>query len=551
MKLHKTVAGLRPGRSRFDNSYYKTFDCEMGTLYPIMCDLYLPGDHVKIGSEVLVRMNPLIAPIMHRIDIKAEYFAVPLNIMWPKPIYYDEDGNDMYPGEQDPGSWQEFITGGVKGKYGSDTVHPHPKWIPTNNSGLYSLWDYFGFPLGKILNDGIAPWPKRAYNICYNEYYRAQDYIDPVEVDSEELRKRCYEKDYFTSALIELQRGIAPSVPLTGQGGLLFENDNIGELTLAGFTIAGSSPASNNPSSYQSLNTHTRRPEVGTYPAIPVQDLIVKPGEGLLNAKINMENVSTFELRDLRWIAQIQKHLERSMRSGARYAEHIQAHWSVNTGDARIHRPEFIGSVRQPIIISEVLQTSRTEDGQNPQGTMAGHGISAANFNVGSYYCRDYMVIIGLMSIVPKPAYQQGINRQWLYKDRFDYPTPELVNVGEQEIFNSEIMVTADESWNKGIFGYQGRYDEHRIKHNMVCGRIRNDAPQSLGFWQLARLFDENNPPILNKEFLEINDDVRYLAVQKEADGSNVKPFIVTYGNRIRRTAPLPVQGTPGLLDHH
>jgi hypothetical protein len=120
-----------------------------------------------------------------------------------------------------------------------------------------------------------------------------------------------------------------------------------------------------------------------------------------------------------------------------------------------------------------------------------------------------------------------------------------LVQLGEQEVFNTELYVTGDASFNKGIFGYQGRYDEHRVKQNLVCGSVRNTASQSLGFWQLARYFDPAHPPALNKEFLDMNDDQRYSAVQ------NKPGWIVTFGNRVKRIAPLPVVGTPGYVDHH
>jgi hypothetical protein len=506
MKPFLNVAGNRPRRSVFDNSYYKIFDCKLGQLIPVMCDYYLPGDHVSIGVEALIRANPLIAPLMHRIDMKYEVFAVPIRLLWPKPDYKDDEGNSLgyIP---DVSSFEDFITGGVTGKL----APVPPKWMP-DDAGVHSLWDYFGFPLG--VKVPIAVWPKRAYNIVYNEYYRAQDFEDPVDLDDEALKLSKWEKDYFTSALINTQRGVSPSVPISGQASATF----VGPWAQVYHNDAALNV------NYVGGEVHTATlPDFRTW---------------LNKNNVDMSSVGTFDENDLRWIRQIQRHLELSMRAGSRIAEHTLAHWGVNMGDARINRPEFVGSVRSPVIISEVLQTSETTS-QAAQGTMAGHGISTSQTRVGSYYCREHTIILGIMRLMPKPVYQQGINRQWLYETRFDYPTPELVNLGEQEIFNMELCATNNEAYNRGILAYQQRYDEHRVKNNMVCGMLRDTSPAPLPGWSLARIFDPANPPAMNLEFLEMVDDQRYSAVQ------SMPGWIVTFGNRIRRVAPLPMMGIP------
>jgi hypothetical protein len=530
MNPFKNIAGLNPRRSAFDNSYYKSFDCNLGQLIPVFGDLFLPGDSVKISVEALVRANPLIAPIMHRIDMKVDYFFVPLRIMWPKPEYTDMDGNPL-PYSKDTSSWEEFITGGVSGKL----TPAQPKWVPTDTS-LYSLWDYFGFPLG--IPVPVNPWLKRGYNMIYNEFFRPPDFANPIDLDRDgKAIIARWEKDYFTSALPYLQRGTAPSVSLTGS-------------TSAKFLGPTETNFSTNPTGfgmYMGMDSVSGSdPVLKQYLAYGGNDFV----KWLNDNRIDFNDVGTFDVNDLRYVTAIQKNLERSMRAGSRLTEQIYAHWGVHNGDARLQRPEYIGGMRSPIIISEVLQTSQTNP-NSPQGTMAGHGIGTANTRIGSYYCKEHGVIIGIMRLMPKPVYQQGVNRQWLYETRFDYPTPELVNLGEQEIYNMELFATRDDSFNKGVFGYIGRYDEHRVKQNMICGRLRTGAPQSIGYWHLARWFSgDPNPPALNNEFLLVRDDQRYSAVQ--GTPSDPMPgWIVTFGNRVRRVAPLPVVGTPGLMDHN
>ena len=525
MKTFHNIAGHKPRRSVFENSYYKVMDVNLCEIIPVMCDLFLPGDLVKISAEALVRAMPMVAPIMHRIDLKVDYYACPIRPMWPKPDYKDRNGDSLgY--TQDVSSWEEFITGGVTGK-----LEPvQPKWNP-QNTDVYSYWDYFGNPLDST-NVGFEPnaWQIRALNFVYNEYFRDQNFEDPVDLDDETIKIRKMEKDYFTSALQELQRGTAPSVPFVGNLPIRAEGMDY-TFGVIGGLIEGT--------------TNT----IGSLRTTPAQQIPIGNTGNQNTVEIpklyaDLSESVSFDVNDMRYIFAIQRHMERSMRAGSRLTEHVLAHWGVHNGDARLQRPEYIGGIRSPVIVSEVLQTSST-DGTSPQGNLAGHGIATSQTRVGTYYCKEHMVIIGLLSLMPKPVYQQGINRQWLYETRFDYPTPELVNLGEQEIFNCELVSTSDETWNRGIFGYQGRYDEHRVKQNQIVGRLRSTAPVSLEHWHLGRNFDYNALPALNKEFLEYKDDQRYSAYKGN------KGWLITYGNRIRRVAPLPIVGTPGRIDHN
>ena len=180
--------------SVFDLSYSKLFTGDMGYLYPVMHDEVMPGDKFKIANQMVIRMMPLVSPVLHEIDAYVHYFFVPYRLL-------DEN-------------WEEFITGGVDG---GDTSSL-PTWNPTGANGVGTLWDYMGMPVG-IVPTGTLPldYPKLAYNLIWNEYY-----MDPTlqtEVDittSQVLLLRNWEKDYFTSCLPWQQRGTAPALPIAG-----------------------------------------------------------------------------------------------------------------------------------------------------------------------------------------------------------------------------------------------------------------------------------------------------------------------------------------------
>ena len=215
----------------------------------------------------------------------------------------------------------------------------------------------------------------------------------------------------------------------------------------------------------------------------------------LQNNTVDLSTASTFDIADLRLAFQIQKWMERNARGGVRYTEFLRAHFGVAPRDERLHRPEYIGGSKSPVIMSEVLQTSST-DLTTPQGNLAGHGISAQDQFCGSYRAAEFGLIMGIMSIMPKPAYSQGINRQWLRRSKFDFFFPEFVGLSEQAIEQAEIYATDVASANTTIFGYQGRYDEMRTKDNMVVGEMRT----TFDYWHLARQF--SSAPLLNSSFI-------------------------------------------------
>ena len=191
--IFQQTAPLRPGRSVFNLSYQKKLTCDMGQLIPIMCDEVVPGDIFKIGNQAVVRFQPLAAPLMHEVNVFTHYFFVPYRILWD--------------------DWETFITGGVDG---NDTTAVLPRWTPFSAPQIGSLWDYMGFPT-LIKPTGRYPldFPRRAYYHIWNDYYRDETlqeeiditgtYYDP-ETDSYEqegrILNRCWEKDYFTSALL-------------------------------------------------------------------------------------------------------------------------------------------------------------------------------------------------------------------------------------------------------------------------------------------------------------------------------------------------------------
>lgn len=530
-RLFDTVKGLRVPRSAFNLSFDKAFDCEMGQLIPIMCEEVVPGDRFKIGNEMVIRFQPTVAPIPDEIVAKVDYFQVPNRLIFNDEI--DGVGNN----------WETFITKGFDG----DSTVPLPRWNVTKN-GVCSLWDYFGFPTGIVPRGNSAPlaFSKRAYNLVFNEFYRDENLQEEVDLDSEDVLYTNWSKDYLTSALLEQQRGPATALPVNTT--VTFDDED-----LTGYIYTEKSVPFSVPSGYTQTNAvHSLKGSAGgranwqaDFPStsssshkIETSALTVKTSSGQLQD--HLDAVSTaFNVSELRLAFQIQKWQERNARGGVRYTEFLQSHFGVHPRDDRLQRPQYLGGTRTPIITSEVLQHSESE--ATPLGTYAGKMMTADSNYVDTVNVVEYGWIIGILRIMPKARYTQGINRQHLRTSPFDYYFPEFANLSEQAIYNAEVFAGDDEDTNLGVWGYQGRFDEMRYKPSQICGNLRGN----LDYWTLARKFE--TLPNLNGDFVKCVPSKRIFAVQS----SETPACIVNFYNRIKALRPMPYIAQPGLIDHN
>ena len=564
LSIFQYVKDNRPAGNKFDLSYNKHLTTNFGILYPVLADECVPGDYWRIGAETAVRLQPLLAPLMDSIDITVDYFFVPYRLL------YDD--------------WQKFITGGKKGTFTgnlplypwarSDAGASNPEIMAAKNT----LWDALGLPLPSDINlvDKDAAYlekmktkplafPWLAYNMIHFYYYQDQNLTlsDAEEWDevpdepvaqspnppsynngsfckySNTLRNRAYVKDYFTSALPFQQRGTAPSLPLSGF--VPVSGVGVGEVT----TMA-SADGNTSLNVYAPGDTSRSNPNQIVSDGEPVMANFSISPEAQLG--VDLSTGGTFTVPELRTIFQIQKWMELNARAGSRYIEFLQAHFGISPTDETLQRPEFLGRIVQPVVISEVLQTSQSSD-TSTLGEFAGHGISYSSNFIDGYKVKEFGIVVGLMSIMPKSTYFQGINRQWLRRSRFDFYFPEFANLSEQGIYNAEIYVRDDttdpdedfvDTVNGEVFGFQGNNDEMRIKQNMVTGMMRD----TFDYWHLARKFA--TPPELNEDFITVKADdfKRVFAVQNE------DPFIVNFRNVLSVDRPMPAIPDPGLIDH-
>ncbi len=504
MSIFSKVQSTHVKSNTFDLGHQRKFSMEMGKLVPILCMETLPGDKFKINTSQLLRFAPLVAPVMHHVTCYTHYFFVPNRILW--------DG------------WKTFITGGDGNE--PQPVFPKVKFQAVTNG---TLADYLGLPQ---FNNSTAPeqefsaLPFAAYHNIYNEYYRDQNLIDEVDITLKDgintvtpflhMHQRAWQHDYFTSALPWTQKGSEAQIPL-------------GNITEAHFV----NDAMQWPSSFTKENLQVIPP---TDPAGSKGHLTAQAKNGTDQAVELRTQSST--INDLRRAFKLQEWLEKNARGGSRYNESILSHFGVKTSDSRLQRPEYLGGSGSPVQISEVLQTSETLSSVNtpntPQGNMSGHAISVGSSGNISHYCEEHGYIIGIMSVMPKTAYQQGIPKHFKKFDKFDYYFPSFAHLGEQPILNEELYLGND-GLNELTFGYTPRYAEYKYQSDTVHGEFRT----TLDKWHMGRKF--SNRPLLNQDFIDCTADEtnRIFAV---LTGEHM---YVHVNHQIKAKRKMPYFGTP------
>jgi len=516
MNIFNAVKQTRVKKSMFDLSHDVKLSCNMGELIPVLTMPVIPGDHVQLSGETLIRLAPVLAPLMHRIDATIHYFFCPNRILW--------------------GNWEKFITGSELFPGSVTAVPVLPQYDVQSASGqdpaFQRLADYMGVPptasIGYTvtsLTTPVSALPFAAYGRIWFEYYRDQNQILPgtyptllsdgvqvIDLGTVKLHNRAWEHDYFTSALPWAQKGANVEIPMsltTGLGG------SIGTTVTAsdGTNITGTQGAAY-------INTAPNSQFGALFNATTSKGMQIHAGT----------------INDLRKAYKLQEWLEKNARGGTRYKESLIAHWNVNSSDKRLQRPEYITGLKTPVIITEILNTTGPIQGTTgtQQGTMTGHGTAFNKGQAGTYFVEEHGYIMGILSVLPKTAYQQGIPKDFFKTDYLDFGFPEFAHLGEQPILEKEIG--AYTTTDPNIFGYTPRYAEYKFMLNRVCGDFRT----SLNYWHMGRIFAA--PPGLNQAFIESDPTTRIFSVTDPT----VQHLWIQVVHHIKALRPLPKFGTPG-----
>jgi hypothetical protein len=540
-------------RSRFDRSASVKTSFNVGDIVPFYVEEVLPGDTFQVKSSKVVRMQTLLTPMMDNVYLDTYYFFVPNRLVWQH--------------------WKEFCGENTESAWIPETEYNIPQLVSPATDGwkVGSIADYFGIPTG-VPGLSVNALPFRAYALIMNEWFRDQNLQDPLVVPLDDstvtgvntgtfvtdvakgglpyIASKYH--DYFTSCLPSPQKGPDVTIPVAQAGNypVVPRADTVPSSLLGSQTYTASfigDPFSVSATRGIAFNTSTgvqsslasgSGTSVGE--ALPVINNLWAVADS---------NAQAATINQLRLAFQIQKFYEQQARGGSRYTEVVRSFFGVTSPDARLQRPEYLGGNRVPINVNQVVQQSGTESTGTPQGTVVGMSQTTDSHEDFIKSFTEHGFIIGVMVARYDHTYQQGLNRMWSRKDKFDYYWPVFANIGEQAVKNKEIFATGSAAGSKDeeVFGYQEAWADYRYKPSQVTGEMRSQYEQSLDVWHLAD--DYAQLPTLSDSWIredKTNVD-RVLAVTSKVSNQLFADVYVTnYATR-----PMPMYSVPGLIDHH
>nr|WNN13214.1 MAG: major capsid protein [Microviridae sp.] len=540
-------------RSVFDRSHvYKTTFNE-GQLIPYFVDEVIPGDTFTLNPVEFCRLATPVVPFMDNIYIESFFFFVPSRLVYDKWV-------NLCGEQENPEDSTDYL-------------------VPTvslTGDMTNKLPDYMGIACasGTFNNISVNCLPFRSYWLIWNEWFRDENLQKSVKISKGETNtvlepmgqstanpnyglpsgvKNWYDPaprgkryDYFTGALPWPQKGPAVDLPL-GQTAALTVDDNASLTMPAGYLGANSSSSQVDNGFFPTNLSLNSLSSFGfnNYQTNTIHGVGANPKEfplkGVNGVSVDLSSATSITINSLRQAFMLQRYYEIDARGGTRYTEKLQAHFGVTNPDARLQRPEFLGSHSSMMNINPVTQTSST-DSTTPQGNLAAYGLNAQRYHAFTKSFSEFGYVIGLINVRADLTYQQGINKMWLRSDVLDFYWPSFAHLGEQAIENIEIYCQGNDD-DKKVFGYQERYAEYRYKPSLITGQFRSTYKEPLDIWHLSQKFA--TLPTLSDEFIQDHPPIsRVVAVP------SYPHFLLDVKFNLKCIRPMPMYGIPGMMGH-
>lgn len=581
-RLYTTIPTPKVPRNTFNRSHPNTLSMHFQKCVPSWLEEIIPGDFYRVGIESFARLQPMIAPVMNNMRLSHHFFFVPLRTLnnhFAEFMFNNRTGDysEVLPylntknlyfviefleqeGELDLAvnviRMYDFI--GLPFRYSSKTTA----------ALLVAGWldDSFNKEVrDSELRVNLAPF--FAATKIWSEYYRDENVTEDPFVEFEEvsnsnvkdwtgyvwdylssnqsvllafaesflsLKSRAWAHDRFTSSLPFAQRGPDVLLPIAGTAEVSYNQQKFSQATeyptlhtlgnaqgnFVSAGVDGSDPDF----------TYSKPVMLGGYGSLGTA-LAYDPKNTL---EVDFDNAAlTTTINSFRRAERLQRWYENSARGGVRPNEATLAHFGVRTPDATLDRAEFLGGHMQPIVVSEVAQTSETTQ-SSPQGTLAGKGTSYKGGSIFKAYFTEHGFVMCFTSALVRANYWQGIPKVFSRMQRDEYYWPEFANLGEEPVFTKEIFAGTgvDED---SVFGYVPRYSDYKS----AIGECHGDMRSDLSFWTQTREFA--NKPELNEEFLFAKPSLSPFAVQSQY----TDPIILTMNFSVRASRLMPFYGVP------
>lgn len=531
-----------PNRSGFHIPYENMFTGRTGTLYPVFVKECIPNETHSLNIMFEAELPPMASNFFGRVDLVFEAFFVPYNLLWAGWEYFAKHptSNPVYPA--------------------GSPIAIKPRQIPhisldrnqvATYAGVGSLADFLGFKMTNNFgslperNVSLNTLPFVAYHRIYDDWYRnsivQSPLFYPVNAPGGTTNNlSATALPYVTMAKDGVSDGSVYDfsvVPVTSQSISFYVGDGLPLTSLRQrnwnldyFTAA------------------TPQPQAGGASSITFDVVGTADDEG------NVTGAGSVTVAAIRQANAIQKWMERNNLVGYDYADQIYAQYGVYPDNRLLRKPIYLGRYVEPVYNRSVYQTTVSQDvgdvSKNPfsspgEGVGTKFGSSQSNGKgqlFSNFKSTDHGFLMVMCSLRPHAYYATGMNRMLTRRTIGDVPFPLLSGVGDQAIYNRELL--GDSVYANEVFGYIDQYADVKTAVDEVHGLVRDGEP--LDAFVLQRSFDASEPVQISTNFLQIPQD--YLNQVKQVTNVPVDFWASCFFD-YRKSSPLPVYSVPTLGD--
>lgn len=549
-------------------SYETSFN--LGELVPICEPIEtIAGDGWSVSSAELIHMTSLKRPIFGNINLDTYYFFVPMRLLW-------ENWEVFFGAKPGPSAWNdETITTETVPTIKFDRIE---EGETTEGVGRKSLAAYFGIPYG--FKGLVSHLPFRAYAKIVNDWFMNQNVENPqndyykisgithtkkVGRSSNKLSEfqtiesicnngslwTCYKyADQFTRALPAPQKYKPVTMNLEGLAPI------VGDITFheTNYPIQlGSSEISYNRNTLYNMYTEQLGDnETGSLKVESDGEILTGKDTKPINETNLVADLSQagglLAINALETAIALERMLTAMARAGSnRYIEVLKALYGVAPQDFRLQRAEYIGGHRTRIQINDVPQTSGTITGSNetPGAYLYAYSKTGSEAGQFHYECQEPGYIMSLCVARQQHLYSNGLSKMWNHKTLLDFFNPNLNNIPEQPIDQSELYASESAKTGK-TFGYQEAWYEYRYMPSRVTGMLNPNINGSLNNWSIADKYD--SAPTLSMEFLKETPD--YLDRCLAYTSDEVDQFVASFYFKMRPHRNMSAYSMPDIINH-
>lgn len=541
-------------RSAFDLSHKKSFTAKVGELLPIHVEDVAPGEYHRIATSLFTRTQPCETAAYCRFKEHVDWFFVPYHLLWR---YYNNfiiqtnanewatsPANTLFLNGQSPlFNHHPYFTAfdylNVINRVDSDPLKQKNPLGYRRLSLSSKLLEYLGYGDFSLIKDNSVKniarniFPLLAYQKCYNDYFRNQqweypsphtynlDYIsDPsklkVDINSGleypqmfDLRYVDFEKDYYTGALPSKQYGdTALATPIIGSKIDFQSND--------GYADFSSSLGSNSANITNGVLT-------GDNPILSAEDYSIIGDLGL-------------DYLGIRKAEALQKFREIQQSGRTDYKSQVRKHFNVNVSDELSHLCTWLGGTTRAFGLDEVVNSNV---GTGEFALIRGKGVNLTDDYL-EFKVPEHGILICLYhcSLLPDYRANHNVDKLTLKSQAGDYIIPEMDSIGMQPLYAAEADITfgftnsdnPDYPQTTPIVGYVPRYAEYKTRPDVVCGAFNS----TLQNWVTPRSplnVHVDGSPLVERDHIKENGSIiqrqNSLSQSKTATRLKINPNIL------------------------